>query len=112
MLLLQERVLFGLRALQSERQGSREDVGAFACRSIWILTYARWLRWRSSRIHASPVCGCRPLQGSRRLDRGTGVVFGGYFSDRLQGSRFLEPERGRDGRDMGLWSGGAVRNQK
>src|SRR4051812_29356830 len=54
-LLLQEWLLFGLRALQSERQGSREDVGAFACRSVWILAHAWRLCWRPGGI----PCGSR-----------------------------------------------------
>ncbi len=99
-LLLQNGLLLGLRALQSG-QGQRPS-------KLWghspagLFGYTHLLggyRGRPGRVSARALCRCRPDQGAGRPVRRAGAVPVGHLSDRLHGGRFLQhPAGGHDRR--------------
>ena len=104
MLLLQERLLLGLRALQPQSQDGRKALGALSGRPVRLFPHARRLCRGPGGISPRALCRCRSNQGAAGTERRTGSVPVGYLPDRLHGRRFLQSKGRRDGRHLGLRS--------
>lgn len=101
-LLLQARLLLGLRVFQPERSGRVQALGSLAGGPVQLFALAGRLLGRSGRISARAVCRCRPDEGAGGPHGRAGAVPVRHFPDRLYGGGELRNPRRRDHRRIRL----------